>query len=544
MSNSSHRILSLGDTALLIDTPGSSAASAELLRSRLEASPNFGVTDIVPAFDSVAIYFDPRLHASNHASPIATVTAWVRECLTLDAPTQETASRTVEIPVCYDEQFGPDLGELSQQHQLDPDRIVREHASARYRVAAIGFQPGFPYLEGLPPLLHTPRQSTPRTRVAAGSVGIGGPYTGVYPHDSPGGWNLIGRTPLKLFDVSQEEPSLLQVGDRVKFTPIDKAAFQRIRNQASSPKQKPAAPETPAYRVLNPGMHSTFQSLGQTGLQHLGQSPGGAMDSRSLRLANLLVGNADTMIALEATLVGPQLECLHDLNLGIAGAVPSRFAGARRIALAEGEILDLRELCGGARCYVSILGGFALQDHPLQADQLLEIANPAKALVKDSDSGASWRAFQTLPIGPTSNREILLHLIRGPYEHLFTNKAWSDFLDSSYEVASQSNRMGVRLESSQTIGITDASLSSAPVVQGAIQLPPDGDPIILSADRQTLGGYPVIGCVASVDWPKVGQLRPGDKVRFVETTLNQAEHMRRQAEHELNLIAAGIAMKQ
>lgn len=138
-------------------------------------------------------------------------------------------NRTVNIPVCYDEEFGLDLQSLSQTHELSTESIIAHHTKPLYPVRFIGFLPGFPYLEGLNPLLATPRKERPRSVVTAGSVGIAGNQTGVYPMESPGGWNIIGRSPIALFDIQNTPPSLLKIGGLVKFNSISKTEYNNIQ---------------------------------------------------------------------------------------------------------------------------------------------------------------------------------------------------------------------------------------------------------------------------------------------------------------------------
>jgi len=150
---------------------------------------------------------------------------FLRERLTGLAVEALDAPRVVEIPVCYGGDLGPDLDDVARMHELSPDEVVRLHSAAEYLVYMIGFMPGFAYLGGLPERIATPRRKTPRTAVPAGTVGIGGRQTGVYPLVSPGGWNLIGRTPVKIFDIARAEPTLLGTGDRVRFRPMTRAEF-------------------------------------------------------------------------------------------------------------------------------------------------------------------------------------------------------------------------------------------------------------------------------------------------------------------------------
>jgi inhibitor of KinA len=135
----------------------------------------------------------------------------------------------VEIPVCYDPEYALDIDDVARRANISPGEVVRLHSSAEYRVACIGFVPGFPFLTGLPKELATPRRDMPRKEIPPGSVGIGGAQTGIYPLRSPGGWNLIGRTPLRLFDPGKNPPTLLQAGDRVRFRAVTRDEFESLK---------------------------------------------------------------------------------------------------------------------------------------------------------------------------------------------------------------------------------------------------------------------------------------------------------------------------
>jgi KipI family sensor histidine kinase inhibitor len=177
----------------------------------LEAEPIPAVRNLHPAYNSILIVFDPV--TQEHATIERIVTEYLDrlEAVTLAPP------RIVEIPVCYD---GPDLKDVAELHSITPERVVELHSSASYVVYFVGFVPGFAYLGGLPPELTTPRLQTPRKRVPKGSVAIGGTHTGVYPFETPGGWRLIGKTPIEIFDPDRAELSRLLIGDVVRFTPI------------------------------------------------------------------------------------------------------------------------------------------------------------------------------------------------------------------------------------------------------------------------------------------------------------------------------------
>lgn len=187
------------------------------------------IEDLVPAYASLAVFVKPAAITSR----LITLEALARLMQeTLDAlPEDESmaaAGRLVQIPVCYGGEYGPDLDSLAEELGLGTASLIERHCAPEYRVALLGFAPGFPYLLGMDPGLRADRLATPRAMVPAGSVGIAGAQTGIYPRASPGGWRLIGRCPLLLFDPQRETPALLAPGDRLRFMPIDADEFARI----------------------------------------------------------------------------------------------------------------------------------------------------------------------------------------------------------------------------------------------------------------------------------------------------------------------------
>lgn len=191
--------------------------ASELMRAQIP-----GVRDIVPAFHSIAVYFDPlrtdvdRLTGRLEATAVAS----------RDAVTETRAVR--EVPVCYGGIYGPDLDAMSEATGLPADEIIRLHAAPAYRVFMVGFTPGFAYLGPVDPRIAVPRRPTPRVRVPVGSVGIAGQQTGIYPSETPGGWMLIGRTPLRPFQPARPDVFLLKPGDVVRFVPIDADEYRRL----------------------------------------------------------------------------------------------------------------------------------------------------------------------------------------------------------------------------------------------------------------------------------------------------------------------------
>lgn len=221
------RVTPLGDAALLVEfEPAIDRrvnARVHAISADLAARGLPGVRDIVPAYASCAVHFDP-LRTDRDALGSAVEDAVVRSSTAVEAP---LAASTIDIPVCYGGPFGPDLPAVSAHAACSEEEVVRLHAALEYRVFMIGFLPGFPYLGTVDERIAVPRRDTPRPHVPAGSVAVAGRQTGIYPVDAPGGWHIIGRTPLRLFDPGGSPPARLAPGDAVRFVAIDEQAFHR-----------------------------------------------------------------------------------------------------------------------------------------------------------------------------------------------------------------------------------------------------------------------------------------------------------------------------
>jgi inhibitor of KinA len=229
-------IVPLGDSALIVrvvddlarDPEASLNAVLAAVRS-LEAAAIPGVTELAPAYSTVGVFFDAAeiARAAREQEPCAWLRTRIESVLKGRSAASEKGAKAplIEIPVCYDREFALDLDDVARVAGLDGTEVIRRHSSATYRVNCVGFIAGFPFMSGLPSELATPRRATPRKEVPAGSVGIGGGQTGIYPRNSPGGWNVIGRSPLRLFDVQREPPTMLQAGDRVRFREISREQF-------------------------------------------------------------------------------------------------------------------------------------------------------------------------------------------------------------------------------------------------------------------------------------------------------------------------------
>ena len=205
------------------------------LNQCVKRNPFVGLLSTIPAYTTLTLYFNP-VGLMNDASlkgstTLDKISRYIKSINIETKNDQQTHNQIIQIPVCYDSAFGFDLQELSSFYQLKKEEIIDIHSSAVYTVYMIGFVPGFPYLGGLSEKLTTPRKQNPRPAIPAGSVGIAGQQTGIYPLETPGGWQIIGRTPLKLFNVNRQQPSLLKAGDKLKFEPISLREFEQIERE-------------------------------------------------------------------------------------------------------------------------------------------------------------------------------------------------------------------------------------------------------------------------------------------------------------------------
>ena len=220
------RFLSAGDRALVVEFGDrvDRRLSERVLRldAIIRSNPPPGIVETVPTFRSLAVYYDPLLTSRGQLQRAITPLLDLR-----DNP--RTGAKLWHVPVCYEGEFAPDLAEVARLTGLTPNDVVALHSGTRFHVYMLGFLPGFPYMGDLPPQLALPRRADPRLRVPAGSISIATSLTAIYPYESPGGWHLIGATPIRMFDPERSEPALFAPGDAVRFEPIDAAEFAAIR---------------------------------------------------------------------------------------------------------------------------------------------------------------------------------------------------------------------------------------------------------------------------------------------------------------------------
>lgn len=493
------------------------------LTDALQAESLDGVLDYVPSYTTLVVLIEPDV--ADCASIVARVRhRWPRIAA---APLDEGSGSDVVIPVRYGGDAGPDLPDVARLTGLSPDEVIRRHVAATYQVGAIGFSPGFAFLIGLPPELAVPRRSTPRAAVPRGSVGIGGKQTGIYSLETPGGWSLIGRTPLAMFDPDRDPPSLLKAGDTVRF---EQSPVPVVSRPVAARSKRPLRQSLhDAIEVLEPGLQTSVQDLGRPGFGRLGVAPGGAADRSALIAGNRLVGNADGAAGLEVTMAGPRLRFLRPGRFAVTGAdlgaclnglrVPP---GARRV-FGPGDELSFGQGNGwGIRAYLCLAGGM---DVPSQlgsraTDLTAGFGGFEGRALRSGDrlrvgrerAGSETRSVtsRTTTVGP------LIRVMRGPQVERFDERAYQTFFARQFTVSQQSNRLGVRLIGPTILPAGGADIISEGLVTGAIQITGEGQPIVMLPARATIGGYPKIATVIAADLDRLGQLRPGQRVRFQE----------------------------
>lgn len=534
------------------------AARVRSMTYAIEKAGIPGVKECIPTYRSVLVVFDPE-----QVEPEALVKRVQELELHLES-VELPPPAIVEIPTAYGGDFGPDLPDVAAHTGLSPDEVIRLHSSVDYLVYMLGFTVGYPYLGGMPEQLATPRLKNPRACVPAGSVGIAGPQTGIYPVDSPGGWRIIGRTPLKLYDPSRNPPVLLRPGDYLRFVPISAAEFEEIRKKVEEGSYRVKGLETQevasgfsvesgsageesreVFEVVEGGIHTTIQDLGRYGYQKYGMPPSGAMDRFSAVIANALVGNDPDRAVLELTLAGPKLRALADVSVAITGAEFNPRVNGRlvpqweTINLREGDELEFGSPVAGCRAYVAVKGGFAV---PM-------VLGSRSTYVKGGIGGLQGRRLQRgdrlacylgngylcarvlrLPdeFRPAFGSEYTVRAVPGPQDDYFTLEGLETFFTAPYTVTPQADRMGIRLKGAPVKHRDKSDIISDGIPWGAVQVPGDQQPIVLLADRQTTGGYPKIATVIWADLDRLGQLRPGDTVRFEKVDIGTAHSLARE----------------
>jgi KipI family sensor histidine kinase inhibitor len=523
-------IRAFGDSAVVVETD--SVESAHALAVAINGAGLVGVEDVIVGFGSVTVVIDATVtDVTTLAASLASIAP--------SAP-GTTEERHIEIPVTFD---GPDLDEVARLAHMTPALVIELLLETELRVAFVGFAPGFAYLVGLPDALAAvPRRATPRPVVAAGSVALAGGFAGIYPQSSPGGWQVIGHTGRRLFDPRTAPYAALQAGDVIRFRLDDGDATTQGRAAETGEHQTSMAGRH--LVVEEPGLLSFVQDGGRRGVAGLGVPRAGAADQYALRMANRLVGNDEDASAIEITVRGPTLRFACAVHVAVIGDADVRIDGHSVAANAvvpvdAGQMVTVGTLERGLRGYLAVSGGI---DVPAvlgsrSTDVLSHLGPGALAGGDVLGLGPPGRPRGRLrpveaPVTPTR-----LRVVVGPDE--FPADTLARFVATAWEVDSASDRIGVRLRAQTLPTGAGAESGSRGMVTGAVQLPPDGRPIVLLCDHATVGGYPVIATVASADLGLLGQLAPGDTVGFVVVDLGEAVRARAQRELEVHSAVDG-----
>lgn len=510
------RILTASDRALLVEADDLD----EAMRLNLAWADLPGVVERIPGARTVLVRFAPlQVSAAALAELLATTTA--------DAA-GAGATREVTVPVRYD---GEDLAEVATLLGVSAAEVVARHLAADWQVAFSGFAPGFGYAVSGDALFDVPRRSSPRTRVPAGSVALAGHFTGVYPRESPGGWQLIGRTDAVMWDIDRDPPALLAPGTHVRFTRAEREHLSVPEHPSSTSVPEPVKGPTPHLEVVRPSLQLLIQDLGRPGHAALGVSASGTADRTALRDANRAVGNAATAAVLES--VGGAVLRFHGEGVAaVTGAVGpltlTDATGAERtvvhgtpFATADGDELHLGAPTHGLRYAIAVRGGIritpalgsaasdtlaGLGPAPLAAGDLLDIGTDAPHAV---DPHPQPRAL------PASGDLVTLDITLGPRDNWFTPAALATLTEQEWLVTPRSDRVGIRLHGDAPLErAVPGELPSEGAVTGAIQVPADGQPVLFLPDHPLTGGYPIIGALTDSCLDLAGQLPPGVRIRF------------------------------
>lgn len=520
------RVRAFGDSGLVVEL--ATVGEAHGLATAIVDRNWTGVEDVVVGYGTVTVVSDPTV------VDVETLTGAV---VSLPAPDGATgAGRVVEIPVVFD---GPDLDEVAAAAHLTAGQVVDMLTAVDLDVAFVGFAPGFGYLVGLPPALAgIARRATPRDVVPGGSVALAGGFAGIYPHASPGGWNLVGRTDVPLFVTDSPPYALLRPGDVVRFRSA------RAASTSPSTQRRRALRSARDRRIIveDPGWLSLVEDGGRLGVAAMGVPRGGPADPYALRLANRLVGNEENAAAIEATARGPTLRFSSSAHVAVVGEVTVSLDGwpvpaDAVVPVGTGQTVVVGTIRRGLRAYVAVGGGI---DVPAvlgsRSSDVLSGLGPGPLRAGDEiglgiacrPRGRLWR-----DVDPAGHE---VRVVLGP--DVFPDATVTQLLSTTWEVGASSDRSGVRLQGTPLRAPVTTTRSKG-MATGAVQVPPDGQPIALLCDHATVGGYPVIGTVASADLGVLGQLRPGDAVRFEPVDMATAVRARRAREDEVRDAVVG-----
>lgn len=551
------RMLRVGFSGLLLEFDDT--ASRMAWNREIQREPVDGMVDAVMAAESILLTF---------VDPVSLMLAGVSLQGREPEPLEADAARLVTIPVVYD---GEDLAHAAELASMSVDALIDAHTRIDWLADFAGFAPGFMYLKPRElngaPVIEVPRRDSPRTRVPEGSVALAGQQSAVYPQPTPGGWQLIGSTTERMWDVSREQPSLLVPGDTVRFEAVREHASASETRGADAGVEGAGAEDAVARIVVDaPGPQALIQDVGRPAVGSLGAGQAGAADVWGLAEANNAVGNHAGAAAIEFLLGNAKFTAQDDVTLALGGAVgPAQIVrgGAssgespdagpppdgspateapvgEAFELAAGESLHIGFTPEGVRGYLAVKGGFIAEEvlgsrstdtlsglgpAPLAAGDVLGVlagegdGGPNADPAPDPAATAVHTVEVIEPIDyPVAGEVTVLRYSPGPRDDWFGPEGLEHLEETVWEVSTDSNRVGARLkpaEDAQPLKrVRSGELATEGMVTGALQVPPNGEPVLFLADHPVTGGYPVIGVVIEADIRLAAQLPPGALVQF------------------------------
>lgn len=527
------RFLPASDKALLVELDD--LVQTMTLYRHVAAQRLPGVQELVPAARTLLVHFEP--HVISLSSLIDILRALGAQAAQAQQSAEAVQGRLVDIPVRY---TGEDLPDVAELLGISVAQVIERHTAQPYDAAFAGFAPGFVYLSG-GANFQMPRRQSPRTKVPAGSVALGGSFSAVYPSASPGGWQLIGVTDVPMWDLQRPEPAYVQPGFRVQFVDAARKVVQvhlPAHNNIES-KQPPAQSQQAqtAIEFVSAGLQTLVQDGGRNGMSGLGISASGALDTTAMHQANRLVGNPAATPVLENVLGQVRMRSHGATTVAVTGAqaaltVHSAQGGAwpvaayAPVALNDGDVLQLHAPTAGVRSYLAVRGGWQVE--PVLgscATDTLALIGPApmqsgqRVPVGSAVAPADLRPVQLycLPaiVLPKAGDVVVLDVVLGPRTDWFTEQALQTFAQQEWQVTPQSNRVGIRVTGAQALERSrHDELPSEGTVAGAIQVPINGQPVLFLADHPLTGGYPVIAAVASYHLGLAAQIPVGCRIRF------------------------------
>lgn len=527
------RILPCGDSAFLVEVETLDQVLS--LHAQLVTDPQPGQVDVLAAAKTLLVVASSpsaakRLRA--HVAKLSLDEAVVRD------------DQLVTFDVIYD---GEDLADVAELTGLSIEGVIDAHTGQTWLAAFGGFAPGFVYCTAENDSLDVARRPSPRVSVPARTVSIAGHMSAIYPRSSPGGWQLLGRVAEELWDPTRAEPALIKPGNRVRYR-----AVRELIELASS---KPVDLGTPTsgLKIISAGLQSVITDLGRAGHGDLGVPESGAMDRRAASSANFILGNQRGAAVIENLDGGLKITAVGDQVLAVAGAsvpltvtppagyqpTPAPERPATRpflpppptqalnyhprdntpFALLDGWTLAIGAPTAGLRAYVAVRGGLEVPlvlgsasadllsgegPAPLTAGDVVPVATPSwPSIVQRGDEGVELPADD--------------HIVRitlGPRDDWFDADQIESLTSQRWVVTDRSNRIGLRLEGTPLSRNRSGELVSEGTVSGAIQIPPEGQPVVFLRDHPVTGGYPVIAVINSADLDGLGQLPPGASIGF------------------------------